>query len=250
MLVWKSRGLTIAETWFDESLPAAGQADVVQYRQAPQPLAPAATDFYTLVTDLMLSEEVLFERIQKDSRDKIRRADEREGLTLEVWDRADPVFLEAFLTFYSGFATQRGLPPLWAGHLRLLQKEGRLDLARACTNDGTAIVYHANYTHRGRARLLHSASRFRDSDDSCFRNKVGRANRWLHWKGLQRLKASGHTCYDWGGWYEGTQDMARLSINRFKESFGGEMQRTYNGRLLLTTKAKVLDFAARLVGRR
>lgn len=64
MLVWKSRNLTIAETWFDEPLPAAGDADVVNYRQAPQPLDPDAEHCYTLVTNLSLCEETLFTRIQ------------------------------------------------------------------------------------------------------------------------------------------------------------------------------------------
>lgn len=108
-------------------------------------------------------------------------------------------------------------------------------------------MYHANYVHGGRARLLHSASHFRNSNDSGYRNMVGRANRWLHWKALLRFKASGHTCYDWGGWYDGTDDDARLNINRFKEGFGGEKQLTYNGKLLLTAKAKVVGFASRLI---
>jgi hypothetical protein len=29
--------------------------------------------------------------------------------------------------------------------------------------------------------------------------------------------------YDFGGWYPGTQNQALLQINRFKESFGGEL---------------------------
>lgn len=249
MLVWKTRNLTIAETWFDEPLPAVGQVDVVNYRQAPQPLDSAAENFYTLVTDLGLSEDNLFARIQKTTRDKIRRADERDELTLEVGDPNDPAFVEAFVDFYAEFAVQKGLAPLSAEYLQLLQQEGRLDLARVRAGDGQAIVYHANYAHRGRARLLYSASHFRNSSDSGFRNKVGRANRWLHWKALQRFKASGHHCYDWGGWYDGKNDLARLNINRFKEGFGGERQLTYNGRLLLTAKAKVVDFAARLIDR-
>lgn len=250
MLAWTSRGLTIAETWFDEPLPGADQADIIRYRQALTPLGPNPSDFYTLISDLTQSEEALLDRIQKDGRYKIRRAEERDGFALEVWDRADPAFMSDFVAFYNGFAAQKGLQALDGGHLRLLAGDGRLDLARVRSAEGDAIVYHAHYTHLGRARLLHSASQFRGSDDSNFRNLVGRANRWLHWKGLQRFKAGGHTCYDWGGWYEGQEDKERLGINQFKESFGGEVQRTYNGELLLTTRAKAMAWVARLMGRR
>lgn len=249
MLVWKTRNLTIAETWFEEPLPEDPQVDIVNYRQAPQPLEPAAENFYTLVTDLSPSEEIIFAQIHKHNREKIRRAEERDDLALEVDEKDDPAFLKAFLAFYGKFAEQKGLAPLSEEYLQLLKNEGRLDLARVCTSDGDAIAYHANYTHRGRARLLHSASHFRNSNDSGFRNMVGRANRWLHWKALLRFKASGHACYDWGGWYEGTDDHARLNINRFKEGFGGERQLAYNGKLLLTAKAKVLDLASRLIDR-
>jgi hypothetical protein len=249
MLSWTSRGLKIAETWFDEPVPAAGLVDIVRYRQALQPLSEGADDFYTLIIDLTQPEAALFDRIHKDGRYQIRRAEDKDGFGMEVWDRREDGFLDAFLAFYDGFAALKGLPSLDRNHLKLLQREGRLDLTRVM-HEGQAIVYHAHYVHGGRARLLHSASQFRGSEDPAFRTLVGRANRWLHWKDMVRLKAEGTGCFDWGGWYEGQEDKARLNINQFKETFGGEVQRTYNGELLLTLKAKVMARVARLLGRR
>ncbi|WLT30174.1 hypothetical protein [Geothrix sp. PMB-07] len=249
MLLWKSHGLKIAELWFDEQLPAGSKPDIIRFRQSLTPKGEGVSDFFSLVTDLALDEDALAARLQKDNRYKIRRAEEKDGCLLEIW-KGEAAFFDAFVTFYQDFAAQKGLAGLDVGHLRLMHRAGRLDLSRATTPEGEPLVYHAYYTHGDRVRLLFSASNFRGSSDNGFRSLVGRANRWLHWRDILRFKAEGKAWYDWGGWYEGKENADLLGINQFKESFGGEPIHTYHGEALLTLRAKVSVWVARLIGRR
>jgi hypothetical protein len=45
---------------------------------------------------------------------------------------------------------------------------------------------------------------------------------------MLRLRELGFTSYDFGGWYSGQDDEAKLNINRFKEGFGGQVATQYN----------------------
>jgi hypothetical protein len=45
---------------------------------------------------------------------------------------------------------------------------------------------------------------------------------------MLEFRDSGVPMYDLGGWYEGVTDSKRLSINRFKEEFGGTIVTEYN----------------------
>ena len=57
---------------------------------------------------------------------------------------------------------------------------------------------------------------------------IGRANRLHHWLDVLRFRDEGFAIYDFGGWYAGTANDELLRINRFKESFGGEVVLQYN----------------------
>ena len=77
------------------------------------------------------------------------------------------------------------------------------------------------------ARLVHSASWFRAADKA--QQAVNsRANRYLHWMDMLRLRELGFASYDLGGWYSGQEDVEKLNINRFKEGFGGRVVPQYN----------------------
>jgi lipid II:glycine glycyltransferase (peptidoglycan interpeptide bridge formation enzyme) len=95
--------------------------------------------------------------------------------------------------------------------------------------------------------LFYSASLFRKVDSSTVRNKIGRANRYLHWQDMQRFKSEGISTYDFGGWYQGESDQQRLSINKFKEEFGGQIVKNYICERALTSKAKIFLRVRRLL---
>jgi lipid II:glycine glycyltransferase (peptidoglycan interpeptide bridge formation enzyme) len=66
---------------------------------------------------------------------------------------------------------------------------------------------------------------------------VGRANRYLHWQDLLRLRESGCTALDLGGWHPG-DDTELLKINKFKEEFGGKVVEIYNSMMGISLKGK------------
>jgi hypothetical protein len=79
------------------------------------------------------------------------------------------------------------------------------------------------------------------------RSAIGRANRLLHWHDMLFFKNQEVSTYDFGGWYEKKEDPARLNINKFKESFGGEIVKTYICEQPLTLKGKLFLTMRKLV---
>lgn len=180
--------------------------------------------FYTLVHLLSQEESKLFARIQKRTQSSIRQA-YREDLEFMLIT-PDIANIRDFCEFYNEFAVEKGRALLQTQRLEELAEAGMLRLSAAKRN-GTVLVMHSHvYTSR-RARLLHSASHFRTAGQSS-KNAIGRANKWLHWQDVLYFKRLGLAEYDFGGWYEGSEDLERLSINRFKESFGAEIELNYN----------------------
>ncbi len=247
MLVARRRGLTIVEVWFGEPMDRV-RADIVRYHQAPQPIPGATcTPFYTLVLDLTQTREDLWSAIDKSTRYKIRRAEERDAVTCTAWDGVEASLLARFRSTYDEFARLKGLAPLPWPYVGQLLEAGMLDVSLASAGGSGDLVYHAHLVVAGqRARLLYSASLFRASEDTAFRNLVGRANRLLHWQDILRFKERGIAAYDFGGWYEGHADEELLRINAFKEAFGGRPEKGYNAEALLTAKARL--FASIAVG--
>jgi hypothetical protein len=241
MIISRSQrlGLTIAEVWFDED-PGDARFDILRHRQSLVPLRQGTcVEFYTITVDLRQAEQDLLQQVSKENRYEIRRASERDGLKLHVWDARSGDEIKRFLAFYNEFAATKQLAQLGLSGLELLWKAQCLGISRAEDLQGDTLVYHAYYAGRNRVRLLHSASLFRASGDSSFRSLVGRANRWLHWEDFRRFKAEGKATYDFGGWYQGRTNAELLRINTFKEGFGGKVERNYNGEKLITVRAKV-----------
>ena len=101
------------------------------------------------------------------------------------------------------------------------------------------MVWHAYHVGYDRATLLHSASVLRAESGQALRTKVGRANRYHHWRDILYFKQLGLRIYDFGGWYEKKEDRARLNINKFKEGFGGNIVKTYTCERPLTLRGWV-----------
>ena len=240
MLLYRSHGLTIAEVWFDEPADSP-RTDIVRHHQCLRPIyGSACTTFNTLVLDLSHTEKELWNKIHKDTRYEVRRGREKDGLTCAAWDGNDIVMLKQFCSIYAAFAEQKGLSPLSWDYLKGLAAAGMLDVSWVTTATAENLVYHAHVLVANRSRLLHSVSLFRASSDSGFRNLVGRANRLLHWNDMMRFRAAGVRTYDFGGWYDGTDDQDRLRINDFKEGFGGKVERNWNAEVLVSWKARVM----------
>jgi hypothetical protein len=241
MIVYGTGWLRRGKVWFDDQ-PTETKVDLIRYVHRREPLIGAQNrEVYTIVTDLMKSPEDLLAGMTKDTRYEIRRAADKDKVTYRCWsvEMTDP--LAQFVEFYDSVAAHKNIPAAPASYLKVLARAGVLDLSTALDSNGSNLVWHAYYRGPRRVQLLHSGSIFRGSNDSSFRNLIGRANRYLHWQDMLRFKAAGVTVYDLGGWYAGNSHQEFLRVNQFKQEFGGRVVCEFNCRQLITIKARLAD---------
>ncbi len=248
MLVLHYPFFRIGEAWFDEE-PGQERVDLILYRQHPQPPPHASCrPRFTLVTDLRREPDDILAAMSKETQYKIRRAGQRDGLQHQFrWADAAAAIPE-FCRFYNHFAEQKRLARANMRRLRAMVGINGLALSVVSEYKLGPLVWHAYLIGPGRARLLHSASHYRDATDSAVRNLVGRANRYHHWRDMLEFRDRGVSSYDWGGWYGGSTDAEKLRVNRFKEGFGGSKIQEYDGWAACTPMGRVVLLAARLVG--
>jgi len=240
VIVRQTRFYRLAELFFDEE-GAPPAVDVVEYFQRSQPRPERRArnrEFHTLHIDLEQDPELLFSTFSKNCRYKIRRA-EREGFEELTWSPATPAKVDEFVAFCERSSVGKGLPPAPAERLHALCDADLLDLS-AVTCHADPLVWHANLRAQGRARLLHSASLYREIDDTGMRNRVGRANRYLHWRDLLQYQQIAVPLYDFGGWYQGRDDQELLRINAFKEEFGGRHVREFHAAVPITLRGRAV----------
>jgi hypothetical protein len=217
----------VAEVWFDEKANGV-QADIVRRFQHSTSIAEAqCAPFHTILLDLGQDADSLFAKMKRETRYEVRRATDKDGLKHEMWVTADAGPLAQFLSFYDECVAQKGLPRLRNARLRRLAESGALSLSLVREETGAPLVWHAYYRSTERVRLLHSASLARQTG-AAYRSLLGRANRYHHWHDIVTFRSQGTRLYDFGGWYAGDSDPKRLSINQFKEGFGGQVVLNYN----------------------
>jgi len=227
VILYRKALFRIAEVWFDEEANGV-QADILRRIQHLTPVAEAkCTRFPTILIDLNHDPDLLFARMKRETRYEIRRAADKDGLTYEMRIAPDSDCLAQFLSFYREVLAQKGLPKVNHVRLRKLAEAGALSLSLVRKEAEVPLVWHAYCRTKERARLLHSAS-FAQGLDGPQRSLLGRANRYHHWQDVLTFKAQGTKIYDLGGWYQGDSDPKMLSVNKFKEGFGGQVVLNYN----------------------
>jgi hypothetical protein len=239
VIVYRKKGIRVAECWFGESPVAAGPDLVRCFQRAAPDAAALCRAYHTVLIDLRRPTGALFGAIRKSTRYEIRRSGARDELTWERWNGEQGGALGTFCAFYDRFAAQKGLRGVNRQWLSLLAGTGGLELSRISRGPDDPLVWHAYYRSNGRAVLLHSASLFRGAAGRDRRQLVGRANRLHHWQDLVWFRAAGESTYDLGGWYAGGEDQERLRVNWFKAQFGGSVVREFVCEYPLTVKGRL-----------
>jgi len=249
MYICKSRYLTRGEVWYDGEPGNPGSVDWIVYHQRSSPVPGTRWEyFYTYAVDLTETVERLQAQLNQDTAYKIRRARERDKIVCEECDSRDAAVLDRFEEMYNQFAVTKALGRLDRSRVNSIANAGMLDLSVAKDSKGEALVYHANYCDAFRATQLYLPSLYRNLSDKETRNLIGRANRYLTWTDIFRYKSRGLKCFDFGGWYAGT-DPGMLKINDFKKGFGGRVLREYQCEQILTLKAWGVLNAGKLLKR-
>ena len=199
--------------------------------------------YHTIWIDLTRPADDLLAAIHRDTRKEIRRA-ERDNAVAEVFPSPAPELVDQFCEAYNRSVAVKGLPPLDNSDVAPLNDGGSLLLSRVRQQDGPVLAWHVYYQGNRRCTLWRSVSMHRAAE-AVSGQAIGRGNRYLHWQDLLYFQSKAFEAMDMGGWYGGSDDAELLSINRFKEEFGGKVVDSYNSLHALTIKGRgALKFLA------
>jgi len=197
---------------------------------------------FSLQMDLSLSAEEIFQQFSKTRRYEVRRAKERDNLTVEFLSNFDEMELKAFETYYNRFAKQTNeLAALDTEKVRALNEQGQFVLARVKDAEDNLLTIHGYIAdcEAGIAALFSSSSYFRENKDKSA--LIGRANGLLHYESMLYFKRQGFQIYDFGGIYLGKDNEHYMSVAAFKQSFGGKRVVFQNGFLFPIREAQMID---------
>lgn len=204
---------------------------------------------FTLKTDLKESKEEIFNRIEKNTKYEIRRA-EKEGATTvchfanDIMDNFD--IIELFDKEYLRMYRIKGIKTSSVkDRIKKLAKNGSIIVTEGKVGNCTC-AYHVYIISNKTVRLTYFVSIFREESKQCEsanidKNMVGRINRWLHYKDMIEFKNNGFEIYDWGGY---DIDEKLEGINKFKKCFGGTLAKQYSGK---TTNSIAIWWCYRLL---
>jgi hypothetical protein len=251
VVTYRKAHLKVAEVFFDganafKMRRLLGAEDIVRHRFRARPIAGCqSVESYTLWLNLEDDPKYLLAKMSRATRSQIGRA-RKEGVRYEFTSTPTSTWAEQFLDFYELFAKSRNLKSVDRRRLFAILSQNALDLSRVSSPDGRVLVWHANVRSGRYACCLYSASLFR-AEAKSMAAYIGRANRLHHWLDVLRFRDEGFSIYDFGGWYAGRENEQLLRINRFKESFGGELVLHYNCDQALSWKGALAMWLRRSV---
>ena len=233
MIYYRKKLLSkIAEIWYNYNEKPNKKIDVLRYKFVEQKnkIMFSFEELYTILIDLLASEDELSSCIKKNTRYEINRAKNKDGIICENLlepGKNNPEAVEKYIKYYNDFAHSKNRSDLLFGDIE--QFIGAKNYCiRYARKENEIITMHAYVISDNTARLQQSCSLFRNSSDPEYKNMVARANRLLHWEDIIYFKNMGLPIYDLGGWYGGNINKEQLLINQFKESFGGIKKKEYS----------------------
>ena len=204
-------------------------------------------EYHTCMNDLTRSEEEMLAAVNKAVRYQFRRS-EKDQLEIRFYTKADiaqsPELMDTFAKIYERMYQSKGSDTKL--NVSAVQKYLEADgiLFSAVWHEGEMLVFHSYICDATDARLLHSASCFRE--ESADQSMIGRANKRLHWEDILYFKKKGLIRYDWGG----ISDFDNPNgIDEFKLKFGGDKITYYNVFAGNTLSGKLAVTAMKLLKR-
>jgi hypothetical protein len=226
MIVLKRKFVRMAELWFDEPTSAVS-ADIRVYYHWSHSVSERTQEFQSVELDLTQDAKSLLADMTDTNRYEINRAGARDSVLFQAYDDITDAQLTQFCDFFDGFASDRGIAKAARDWLTTYAAAGHLTLSSVSAAAGDTLAWHSYYRDARVARQMQSASYFRSNDDPEFRKLMSRASRFHYWQDILHFKQAGLSAFDFGGWYAGTEDVQKLRINKFKESFGGAITKRY-----------------------
>lgn len=236
-IIRKNRGIKIEEVWFSAKKENDKKVDVISYCQAPSAFAFLNKKVRTLINDLTISEEEIWQGIHRKCKQEIKHAEEKGILiVINYSDSITQEMINELHASHAQFTKEKRLPLSFneLDYLGLWWNSGHMMISKALFN-GKVIVYHCYIYDDNIARGILSTSHYR-SDASVDKQLVGMANRLLHFRDMMEFKKLGLKVYDWAGI---SDDPAIRHITEFKRKFGGVERETYYVLEAFTMKGKI-----------
>lgn len=232
-------GTVFAESWFGAQ--GATSADVIKYIQAPvASIRVASQEFTTLWIDLTKSPEQLLAEMKYETRRLIRRAQDSQFVYKFSYPVDQTVLME-FRSFFDAFSARADLPSADLKKLEIYNRCNLLDVS-CISFEGHDLAWHACIRPDDKVRLLHSATAEVDPTAGVDAGLISKGNRFLHWLNILRWQDEKLSTFDFGGLYQGTQDTKRANISNFKQTFGGQVVRTYSYSVAASFKGRLHQF--------
>lgn len=193
-------------------------------------------------TDLLQDREEILQTFSKTRRYEVRRAAQRDNLTVDFLCDIDEADLVEFEEYYNNFASQtHELSKLDIGKVRALCNSENFVLARIKDANGEILTVHGYVTdwEKQIAALFSSSSWFRENKEKSA--LIGRANGLLHYESMLYFKENGFQIYDWGGVYLGNENSHYMSVAAFKRSFGGKIVTFQNGFIIPMKEMRAIE---------
>lgn len=227
---YRKKGIRITQVWYpDQTTIPNGKTDIlflhgVEKRDTEKNRIYHI--FHTQMSDLTLSEEELLEKINKTERYQIRKS-RRDNAEIRTFSSAElknrPDVLEQFMHMYARMYEEKGMhTTINMDQMEAYMEADAIYLTGIYEGD-TPHVFHTYIVDDKNARLLHSTSNFRSSEENA--SFVARSNKRLHWEDMMLFKAMGIEKYDWGG-ISSIENPNGIDI--FKMKFGGDIITYYN----------------------
>lgn len=188
---------------------------------------------------LTCPEDEIIGRMRKNTRYEIQRAIKRDKLhTVAITNLSEDDITE-YVAYYDQFADSKKMHHINRPRVRALAEQGMYAITKCRDNEGNILAEHAYYLDKKEKKIMlaTSASMFRESKDSEYRNLIGRANRMLHYKDILTFKGFGYEIYDYGGIGDDNDELRTIAA--FKLGFGGDV-RTYDASFTLHLKEQKL----------
>lgn len=210
-----------------EKMSLAKGIDIAIFTQASE-RSEGTKEFHTQIIDLTKSEDEIFREIHENDRNKINKGIKNNWFKVEINDSPSFEDVKSFEEFFNIFAEKKGIKHCNTSRINSLIRSNALIISKAQDCSGEILCYHMHIVDGERSRLLYSTSKYIFNTDSKNRNRVGVANRLLHWYEIKYFKSKGLSIYDFGGISTDKDDTHMMNINRFKQSFGGKEIIEYN----------------------
>ncbi|MCL1927432.1 MAG: hypothetical protein FWG07_01380 [Treponema sp.] len=235
--------------YFDEPYDKV-KADIIREWQYSKKRTLFSGDIHTLLIDLTKTEDDIFSGFDKITKRQIHSAKTKDAFTTVTFnnnsERGGGGEKNNFFVFFNAFALSKNLPPIGEEEFNFLF-ENNVYIIRGVLYNDEVLVYHSYITVNKRARLMHSASLFRNQTDTAFKNLIGRANRLLHWDDICFFKKNDYLIYDFGGISIDSKNQGIQAINKFKEGFGGTPVKEYKSYIPLTLKGLIFLLLKKII---